>query len=122
MPADAEATRAALEALAARIRAAGHDVVAQGALALVGAGMAHTKVVEGTLRRSWRAEIQGTTAEVGPTTVYARRQELGFHGPDSLGRVFTHDPGWPYVRPAYEATTPKIRSLALTRLAEAIGG
>jgi Bacteriophage HK97-gp10, putative tail-component len=122
VPADVDDTKAALDALLGRIRAAGHDVVAQGAAALAGAGMARTHVRSGTLRRSWRAEVQGLTAEVGPTTVYARRQELGFHGPDSLGRIFTHDPGWPYVRPTFEATGPKIRALAVSRLAEAIGG
>ena len=39
--------------------------------------------------------------------VYARRIELGFQGPDSLGRVFSQPP-FPYLRPAAEIEYPKL--------------
>ncbi|MGD0211122.1 MAG: hypothetical protein ABSC14_09110 [Desulfomonilia bacterium] len=85
--------------------------------ALMAAGMARTHVISGTLLRSWKMDPvqQGPDLYewwVGPTVVYARRQELGFLPPhkDSLGREFPTAYGWPYVRPAYVETLPKIRT------------
>ena len=123
-PVDADATLAALDDLMGRVRDAGPQIAAKSALVIEQAGMSKTHVRSGTLRRSWRVETQGNVAEVGPTTVYARRQELGFLPPlkDSLGRSFPTAVGWPYVRPAFEASTPKVNELAVGMLAEAIGG
>lgn len=60
----------------------------------------------GTLRRSIHVEpiISGRTrclVVIGTDVVYAARQEFGFVGPDSLGRVY-HQPPHPYLRPAIE--------------------
>lgn len=122
MPVDASDAIAALTAMIDRVRAAGPVIVAKGALAIQQAGMARTHVLSGTLRRSWHTSVEGNTAQVGPTAVYARRQELGFSGADSLGRIFTNDPGWPYVQPAFEATVPRIQEFAEAEIVKALGG
>jgi hypothetical protein len=108
---------AALDALVARVNAATKVASAKSAAALMAAGMARTHVISGTLLRSWKMDPvqQGPDLYewwVGPTVVYARRQELGFLPPhkDSLGREFPTAYGWPYVRPAYVETLPKIRT------------
>lgn len=121
LPVDASEAIAALDAIMTRIEGAGPEIVSKGALAVQQAGMGLTHVVSGTLRRSWHVTVAGNTAEVGPTTVYARRQELGFAGADSLGRVYD-TPGWPYVKPAFEATLPRIQQYAEQAYADAIGG
>lgn len=125
-PVDDANTLAALDALIGRVKAAGPVVVSKGALAIQQAGMKRTKVRSGTLRRSWRVEVEAnegvSSALVGPTTVYARRQELGFKGPDKLGRVYHHDPGWPYVKPAFEITLPLIEKFAVSTYTAAIAG
>jgi hypothetical protein len=58
-------------------------------------------------------------AFVGPTMIYARRIELGFSGPDSLGRVY-HQPPRPYVRPAYEEMLPRIRPFFVSSISAAL--
>jgi hypothetical protein len=58
-------------------------------------------------------------AFVGPTMIYARRIELGFSGPDSLGRVY-HQAPRPYVRPVFEAVLPKIRPFFVTAISAAL--
>jgi len=129
VPADADATIAALRAMKVRIDVACKESVMKVGLAVQRAGMAHTKVVSGTLRRSWRTEpIDGGDgvygARVGPTTVYARRQELGFMPPlrDSLGRSFPTAYGWPYVRPARDEVVPQAQAIVTAAIARAIGG
>jgi hypothetical protein len=128
MPAEAGDTIAALRAMRVRIGVACEESAMKVGLAFQRAGMAHTKVVLGTLRRSWRTEpVKGGDgvygARVGPTTVYARRQELGFMPPlrDSLGRSFPTAYGWPYVRPAYAEAKPLARPIVVRALTEAIG-
>ena len=93
MGADVEGTLDGLAALAARFNTAARQIAGKAALIVQREGMARTHVRTGTLRRSWHVEgPEGGgglyTARVGPTTVYARRQELGFMPPlrDSLGR------------------------------------
>lgn len=126
MPVDDAEFQAALDAMIGRVSSASRVIAAKGSAIMQRAGMAHTKVVSGTLRRSWRTELFGTdgvfAARVGPTTVYARRQELGFKGPDSLGRIFHHDPGWPYVKPAMREATPLVGVLARESYAAALRG
>jgi hypothetical protein len=127
MPVDSEATLAALNAMVARLEAAAPSVVASGALMIQAVGMQNTHVQTGSLRRSWRTLSEGLSASIGPTMIYARRQELGFRGPDSLGRVYTNDPGWPYVRPAFESAQSgplgqAIVAMATSRFAAVIGG
>ena len=122
MPVDSAATQAAITQMMERIAVASSAAVKTAALAVQAAGMKHTKVVSGSLRRSWRTESQGPYAAfVGPTMIYARRIELGFEGPDSLGRVY-HQAPKPYVRPAYDETFPQIRPFFVTSIAAAIRG
>lgn len=116
-----------MEAIEARVRAVTPQLVAKGAAVLERAGMGRTKVRSGSLRRSWHVtgpveSAAGASALVGPTMIYARRQELGFKGRDSLGRVYTKDPGWPYVKPSMEESITPIRALFVSGLAEAIHG
>jgi hypothetical protein len=125
MPVDDAATRAALDALMVRISAAGAVAVKKAGLAVQAAGMSLTKVLSGTLRRSWVTETVAASplgvyaVKVGPTMVYARRIELGFKGADSLGRVYNQAPS-PYVKPAYDRTMPRIRPLVIAEIANAI--
>lgn len=69
--------------------------------------------VTGTLRRSihmvgvsslgagtWRSQV-------APSTVYARRVELGFHGADSIGRHYDQ-PGYAYMKPGLDNARDKL--------------
>lgn len=124
MPADDRATQAALDALIGKISAAGAASVRTGALVIQAAGMRHSPVLTGTLRRSWRTQTINSgvgvyAARVGPTVVYARRIELGFKGEDSLGRVYDQQPK-PYAKPGYEEAFPAARAAILRGLAAAL--
>jgi HK97 gp10 family phage protein len=60
----------------------------------------------GTLRKSIHTETREktrtqVTVVVGTDVPYARRQELGFSGIDSLGRKY-NQPARPYLRPALD--------------------
>ena len=121
MPVDDAGTLAALDALIVRIRAAEAAAVKGAALIVQSAGMEKTPVLSGTLRRSWKMESKGLAAFVGPTMVYARRIELGFKGPDSLGRVYNQAPN-PYVKPALDESLPAIQSYVSTTFARAVTG
>jgi hypothetical protein len=126
VPVDDAATQAALTALIGQINVASEQIAVKSALIVQRIGMGLTHVRTGTLRRSWHTEPLGGeggtySARVGPTTVYARRQELGFSGPDSLGRVYKNDPGWPYVRPAREQAQLPIQAMAGEVMRAAIG-
>lgn len=124
MSVEADPTIAALRAIMVRVNAACEAAVAKSALAVQQAGMGKTKVRSGTLRRSWRMELLPSeggvyAARVGPTTVYARRIELGFQGPDSLGRVYNQQPS-PYVKPARDETLPAIMGFVEAELRKAL--
>lgn len=62
-------------------------------------------IVTGHLRRSiLSTPLEHTgmgeySATAGPSMVYGPRVELGFEGPDSLGRVY-HQKPFPYIEPA----------------------
>lgn len=65
-----------------------------------------------TLARSIHMETAKKTADevevlVGTNVAYARRIELGFVGPDKLGRVY-NQPAQPYLRPALYENQNKI--------------
>lgn len=129
MPVDAGDTIAALGALRARLAVVGEQIAGKSGLLVLATGQRLTHVRSGALRRSWR--MVGPTggdgvysAEVGPTMIYARRQELGFLPPltDSLGRSFPHDPGWPYVKPAHELAYASVGVLATRMVAEVVSG
>lgn len=60
----------------------------------------------GTYRRSWTLEVTQVgpatfQAEVGTNQPQGRRLEFGFHGADSLGRVYNQPP-YPHVQPALD--------------------
>ena len=125
MPVEIDRTLAALDAMTRRIGIASGVAGRKVALAFQAEGMANSPVKSGTLRRSWQTVpvSEGLTvfsAAVGPTTVYARRIELGFKGPDSLGRVY-NQVGKPYVKPAYESVLPRALPLVVAEITGAIG-
>jgi hypothetical protein len=68
-------------------------------------------VVTGTLRRGIKHDpitpwgVRGWQTELGPTAVYSRRIELGFHGTDALGRHYNQGP-FPYFTPAWNTIVP----------------
>lgn len=124
MPVEVSRTLAALDAMTRRIQAASAAAGRKAALAFQAEGMANSPVKGGTLRRSWQTVTsQGLgvfSAMTGPTVIYARRIELGFKGPDSLGRVYNQQPD-PYVKPAYETVLPRVRPLVIAEIAGAVG-
>ncbi len=73
--------------------------------------------VSGQLKRDIHTEAKktstGAVALIGNSGAvpYARRQEFGFSGADSLGRVF-NDPGRPYLRPALRSQRKQAASAA----------
>lgn len=122
---------AALDALAARVQLAGRKLAMEAALLVeaeakrvASSGIfAHPT---GTTKRSIHSEpmtgdVNAYKAQVGPSTVYSRRLELGFDGPDSLGRVFHQRPR-PFMRPGRQNALPKVLGLARRRFAAAIKG
>lgn len=60
-------------------------------------------VITGAYRASWRSETRGipygAECTIGTSKPQGRRLELGFVGPDSLGRVYNQPP-FPHVQPA----------------------
>jgi hypothetical protein len=131
MPVDDRATRLALDEMVIRVTAAGAVISKRGGLLVQrGAqGRLHTGygVVSGTMRRSVHTEGPRVVGEgvfgtkVGASIIYARRFELGFTGPDSLGRVFPFRPR-PFVAPAVRQARPLIGALAVREWRKAIRG
>lgn len=77
-----------------------------GALPVQNAAVKKAPFLTGTLRRSIHIETvrrSRTRADVavGTDVPYARRQEFGFSGADSLGRHY-NQPAHPYLRPALD--------------------
>jgi hypothetical protein len=72
--------------------------------------------VTGTLRRSIHmtgvSSLGGGTwrAQVAPSTVYARRVELGFHGADSIGRHFDQS-AYPFMRPGLDKARDELPAI-----------
>jgi hypothetical protein len=66
-------------------------------------------IVTGDYRRSWQLQVagagKGTTATVGTNAPQGRRLEHGFHGMDSLGRVYSQPP-FPHAGPAFDEIVP----------------
>ena len=66
-------------------------------------------VVTGSLRRGIQVTavrpwgVGGWQTTVGPTMIYSRRIDLGYHGTDAVGRVYTQAPK-PYFTPAWSST------------------
>ena len=85
------------------------------------------EVVTGTLRRGITHDpvtpygVAGWQTKVGPTVIYSRRIELGFHGADSLGRVY-NQPGYPYFLPAVKDSQPRLAAIFARHVAAALTG
>ena len=125
MPVDDADFQAAISAMMDRIRAASPKIAVACGQLIQRAGMKKTHVRSGTLRRSWKTEAveveRMAGARVGPTTVYARRQELASKA-RTVRRIFHNDPGWPSLKPAYEESKPLIGRLAQGMWATAMRG
>lgn len=71
------------------------------------------RAVTGDYRRSWVHEFHGgpqtSTSIVGTSAPQGRRLEFGFHGADSLGRVYNQPP-FPHARPAFDQTAPEFET------------
>ena len=108
---------ALLEAVQAATRAAvvsgAHLIEAQAKQSMNGPG---PQVRTGTLRRS--IGVVDTTqlgagiyqSRIAPTVIYGRRQELGFHGQDSLGRHYNQI-GRPYMSTGLNRATPLLEGV-----------
>lgn len=110
-------------AKSAAVDAACAEYVADGALMVEAASMAESPVETGTLRRS---HVMVGPVNIGdawmaatyPTIIYSRRVHQGFHGPDSLGRVYDQD-GNPFLARGAEMSGEELRSLWVERMTEA---
>ena len=128
---DDAATQAALSAMIVRLRAASKVAAMKGILVIQNAGMQRSggltfEKVTGTTKRSWHAEpinVGGMFgAQTGPTTVYARRLELGFYNmTDSLGRHY-YQRAKPFVRPAFLEALPEAKAVINATYAAALRG
>lgn len=121
---DDRAFRAALDAMLVRVQAEARRLAVDAGHLVEAAAKRRAPVKTGTLRRSittWGAGGLQVYAQVAPTVVYARRVELGFHGADSLGRVYNQQ-GKPYLKPGQHDALPGILALARTRFRAAVRG
>jgi hypothetical protein len=74
------------------------------------------KVVSSVLKNSITGRVErrqlGVRGMIGSNVIYARRQELGFFGTDSLGR-YVHHEARPYLRPTiFENKQTLLRTIA----------
>lgn len=82
-------------------------------------------VKTGTLRRSIHVDSVSRLSpgrwesRTGPSVIYARRIELGFHGADSLGRHYNQS-GHPYMGPAFNESIDAVREIYRTAFREAL--
>ena len=129
---EVDATKTALDLIALRVQKATLESVVEGAALVESRGKKNAPVskgnnppIHGTLRRSismGTPTIEGPgvfSSRGGPSVIYARRVELGFHGADSLGRVYDQD-GRPYWGPAVNSSHDDILAIFLTQLADAL--
>lgn len=124
----------ALDALGARLHAAMGLAAYHAGLEIEASIKEHASgrpgpnVITGTLRRSVHTTAPtpiGSKAwqvYVSPSTVYARRIELGFMNMrDSLGRLY-HQPAFPYVRSGFQAARVRVLPVIIDTLRAALGG
>ncbi len=113
----------AMVKVAASADVAGEQIVTKGARIVTTAAKEHASGRPGPEVRSGRlrasiglVEVTNLGAgrwqsETAPQDVpYERRIELGFHGADSLGRVY-NQPAYPYMAPALEEVLPALGAL-----------
>lgn len=79
----------------------------------------------GRLAASFKIEgphLEGTTwtAKVGPTTPYGRREAIGFHGRDSIGRRY-HEGGHAFMSPAQAVVASRFISILARHVSSALG-
>lgn len=83
------------------------------------------------LAEDWRRDVSrrtGATAStigvdgtsVGSDDPKIHRLEVGFHGADSLGRIYDQ-PGHPALGPAFDRIVPEVETRIAARLAESLG-
>lgn len=107
------ASEVAAKLTAAGVKAGAHGVrlVAKHGLALQQAvkrnvsGRPGPRIQTGDYNRSITLELQGLSAKVGSARPQAARLEYGFHGADSLGRVYSNPP-LPHFAPAVAEIGP----------------
>jgi HK97 gp10 family phage protein len=108
--------RDALEAVVVAVDETTKAAVASAAHLVQAAAMQRAPVATGTLRRSLHVEgpkSEGAgaySAQIGPSVIYARRVELGFSGPDALGRVYDQK-AKPYLAPGLDSVQADIAAL-----------
>lgn len=104
--------------VAAEMRAAVAEIAAdvEKAAKQGASGRPGPEVVTGTLRRSITHDpitpwgLGGWQTRIGPTVIYGRRIELGFHGTDSRGRQY-NQPGYPYFSPAWRSAASRMAEI-----------
>lgn len=61
------------------------------------------------------------TAKVGPTTPYGRREAIGFHGRDSIGRRY-HEGGHTFMSPAQAMVVARFNSILARHVGSVLPG
>lgn len=122
---------AALHRLNAKSDIAAQAIVTEGGALIAASAKRHFNggsepmTRTGTLARSIRmVDVHPTgpgafMSKTGPTVVYGRRIELGFHGTDSIGRHYNQS-GRPFMRPGIKDAESGIAELAQRHWAEAL--
>lgn len=96
------------------------------AIVVVGSARENVHVVTGNLKRSLHWEVKDSSrshaiASVGTNVEYARREEFGFVGEDSLGRAYSFR-GHPYLRPALRNNRTLVRRVIADVIRDALRG
>lgn len=68
------------------------------------------------------ATVDDTVARIGPTAVFGRRLEIGYHGTDTLGRGPYHAPGYHFLSRAVREAAHPLEALFARVWAGAVGG
>ena len=114
MPVEWRDTSAALDRIVAKAVAAAKRIEADGAKLVQAAMMLRAPHRSGALRGGISVGVYKGHAAVGPTGVYARRISLGYHGRDSLGRLYKES-GNPYAGGADRDSAELVHELAVKR-------
>ena len=116
----AESVRGA--ALEAATRSAALPVLNQVRITVPQGG--RTPYKSGTYRRGWHMETvekspDRCVVQIGNDQPQSRRLELGFVGPDKLGRVYNQAPR-PHVRPAFDENVERAKTEFRDAMAETV--